>query len=261
MEHYLYTLEFFVENLRVSKPNECAPPEYPTNVEFRFRQGFYCSIPPHQIGSITEQGSKDNERWTPSDREKKGRCCVFTLERPIDDSDYLDVRVYKKMDDRCKFLIGQLEIPLTKTFQELMAKFYAENSAIFYNMSPTLPRRPTEEGTSISPLTPYPPQPTEEGPTEAEIEERKTKKAPDDTSPQFKIDSRKDDFGIHTDKTPFVPEKAVSIMINDTYQLKNGAGESTGFIKILCRLSCLGQVICCNIPYPQGQNARAKNLV
>lgn len=261
MEHYLYTIEFLVQNLTITKGNICAPQSYPVNAEFKFRRGLFVSIPQSDFGAVVDKTNPprssqvsgyydDYEYSNDRNNRKSGRCCAFTLDRPLDSNEALDIRVYKKKSDKCKFLIGMAELPLSNQFQELMDKFFALNKGQFYN---TLKQR--HRDVAGSPATPYPPSGTpkhpEYGSTEAEVEERRTKKLPDENEATFKPEDGQDSFGIHTDPNPIQPDKQANVVFKASIQLRNNRGEGSAFMVVLIRLACMGRTVCTEIPFPK----------
>ncbi|CAD7082194.1 unnamed protein product [Hermetia illucens] len=175
MEHYLYTIEFLVQNLTITKGNICAPQSYPVNAEFKFRRGLF------RINS---------------------------------------------------------------------SNFFALNKGQFYN---TLKQR--HRDVAGSPATPYPPSGTpkhpEYGSTEAEVEERRTKKLPDENEATFKPEDGQDSFGIHTDPNPIQPDKQANVVFKASIQLRNNRGEGSAFMVVLIRLACMGRTVCTEIPFPK----------
>lgn len=114
-QNFLYMLEFVVDDLLITRPNMCAPEEYPTCCELTFRSHVFVSICDKEFG-----GCIDTAR-------KSGKCCLFSLETPISRSDRLQLNVFKKRTDQCKFLIGATEIPVHRMFDKVTDEFYAKN--------------------------------------------------------------------------------------------------------------------------------------
>ncbi|XP_055847126.1 uncharacterized protein LOC129912755 [Episyrphus balteatus] len=114
-QNFLYMFEFVVDDLLITRPNMCAPEEYPTCCELTFRSHVFVSICDKEFG-----GCIDTAR-------KSGKCCLFSLETPIMRTDRLQLHVFKKRTDQCKFLIGATEIPVHRMFDKVTDDFYARN--------------------------------------------------------------------------------------------------------------------------------------
>ncbi|XP_061389993.1 uncharacterized protein LOC133325227 [Musca vetustissima] len=115
-QNFLYMFEFVVDDLLVTRPNYCAPDEYPTCCEVSFRNSVFVSICDREYGHCVDPNAS-----------KCGKCCLFSLESPIQDSDRLMLHVYKKKTDKCKFLIGCTDMPIRGLFDKVMESFEIEN--------------------------------------------------------------------------------------------------------------------------------------
>lgn len=115
-QNFLYMFEFVVDDLLVTRSNSCAPEEYPTCCEVSFRNSVFISICDREFGQCVDDCSP-----------KCGKCCLFALESPITDSDKLQIHVYKKKTEKCKFLVGCTEMPVKNLFDKVMEKFNTEN--------------------------------------------------------------------------------------------------------------------------------------
>ncbi|XP_058982425.1 uncharacterized protein LOC131804084 [Musca domestica] len=115
-QNFLYMFEFVVDDLLVTRPNYCAPEEYPTCCEVSFRNSVFVSICDREYGHCVDPSAT-----------KCGKCCLFSLESPIQDADRLMFHVYKKKTDKCKFLIGCSDMPIRGLFDKVMESFEIEN--------------------------------------------------------------------------------------------------------------------------------------
>lgn len=115
-QNFLYMFEFVVDDLLVTRPNYCAPDEYPTCCEVSFRNSVFVSICDREFGHCVDPSAP-----------KCGKCCLFSLESPIQDSDRLMIHIYKKKTDKCKFLIGCTDMPIRGLFDKVMENFNIEN--------------------------------------------------------------------------------------------------------------------------------------
>lgn len=104
----LYMFEFVIDDLVIIRKNYCAPEEYPTCVEFVFRSNVCVTICDREYGACL-------------DRTKPmcGKCCIFPMSGKIDDDERLQISVYKKRSDCCKFLIGMAEMKVKPLFDYL----------------------------------------------------------------------------------------------------------------------------------------------
>ncbi|KAH8322672.1 hypothetical protein KR059_002814 [Drosophila kikkawai] len=114
--NFLYMLEFVVDDLLITRQNMCAPEEYPTCTEITFRSSVYVNICDREVGTCVNPNSP-----------KCGKCALFTLESPITNKDKLQVHVYKKRTESCKFLIGLTEVAVKPIFDRVKESFDAEN--------------------------------------------------------------------------------------------------------------------------------------
>ncbi|KAI8126309.1 hypothetical protein FF38_09130 [Lucilia cuprina] len=115
-QNFLFMFEFVVDDLIVTKPNYCAPEEFPTCCEVSFRNSVFVSICDREFGQCLDPCMP-----------KCGKSCLFSLETPISDSDKLHVHIYKKKTEQCKFLIGCTDLPIKGVFDKVMENFNIEN--------------------------------------------------------------------------------------------------------------------------------------
>lgn len=115
-QNFLYMFEIVVDDLLVTRPNYCAPEEYPTCCEVSFRNSVFLSICDREFGQCVDPNAP-----------KCGKCCLFSLDAPISDSDKLLVHIYKKKTSKCKFLVGCTDMPIKGLFEKVMESFNIEN--------------------------------------------------------------------------------------------------------------------------------------
>uniref|UniRef100_A0A1A9V5J9 Transcriptional cofactor Bfc domain-containing protein n=1 Tax=Glossina austeni TaxID=7395 RepID=A0A1A9V5J9_GLOAU len=115
-QNFLYMFEIVVDDLLVTKPNYCAPEEFPTCCEVSFRNSVFLSICDREFGQCVNPTAP-----------KCGKCCLFSLDAPVSDADKLLVHVYKKKMHSCKFLIGCTDMPIKGLFDKVMESFNTEN--------------------------------------------------------------------------------------------------------------------------------------
>ncbi|XP_068141816.1 uncharacterized protein [Drosophila tropicalis] len=115
-QNFIYMFEFVVDDILITRKNRCAPEEYPTCTELSFRSSVFCSVCDHEYGSCI----------TPN-QPKCGKCCLFTLDSPVTDKDRLQVHIYKKRSESCKFLIGLTDLAVKPMFDRVHESFDAEN--------------------------------------------------------------------------------------------------------------------------------------
>ena len=115
-QNFLYLFEFVVDDLFITRPNLCAPEEFPTCCEVSFRNSVFVSICDREFGQCLDPCMP-----------KCGKCCLFSLESPITDTDKLLIHVYKKKTDKCKFLLGCTDLPIKGLFDKVMENFNIEN--------------------------------------------------------------------------------------------------------------------------------------
>ncbi|XP_016993254.3 uncharacterized protein [Drosophila takahashii] len=114
--NFLYMFEFVVDDLLITRQNLCAPEEYPTCTEITFRSSVYVNLCDREVGTCVNPCSP-----------KCGKCALFTLDSPITDKDVLQVHVYKKKTESCKFLIGLSELKVKPIFDRVKESFDIEN--------------------------------------------------------------------------------------------------------------------------------------
>jgi len=115
-QNFLYMLEFVVDDVLITRPNVCAPEEYPTCVEVTFRSSVFLSVCDREFGECPDPC-----------KTKCGKCALFSLESEITDKDRLFVHVYKKKTERCKFLLGAADLPIKPFFDRVTENFNIEN--------------------------------------------------------------------------------------------------------------------------------------
>ncbi|CAD7002432.1 uncharacterized protein LOC101454626 [Ceratitis capitata] len=115
-QNFLYMFEFVVDDLLITRPNHCAPEEYPTCCEISFRSSVFVSICDREFGQCVDTCAP-----------KCGKCCLFSLESPVTDKDRLLIHIYKKKTDKCKFLVGATDIPIKPLFDKVTESFNIEN--------------------------------------------------------------------------------------------------------------------------------------
>ncbi|XP_001352461.2 uncharacterized protein [Drosophila pseudoobscura] len=113
---FLYMFEFVVDDLLITRQNLCAPEEYPTCTEISFRSSVFLSVCDREYGACVNPCGP-----------KCGKCCLFTLESPVTDKDRIQVHVYKKRTESCKFLIGLSDLAAKPIFERVNESFDAEN--------------------------------------------------------------------------------------------------------------------------------------
>ncbi|KAH8415622.1 hypothetical protein KR222_006731 [Zaprionus bogoriensis] len=113
----IYMFEFIVDDLIITHQNYCAPNEYPTAVEFSFRNNVYVNITDKDLGSYLEPL-----------RPMYGKRCCFVLQSPVTEDDRVLIHVYKKQTNRCKFLVGLTEVSVKSLFDCVNRKFQNENT-------------------------------------------------------------------------------------------------------------------------------------
>lgn len=133
-DNFLYMLEFVVDDLLITRPNLCAPEEYPTCTEITFRSVFL-NIRDRENGSCVNPCSS-----------KCGKCTLFTLDSPITDEDVMHIHVYKKRTESCKFLLGLTELPMKPIFDRVKKEFYSQNINWESNVESHLSRMPKLRG-------------------------------------------------------------------------------------------------------------------
>ncbi|EDV96010.1 uncharacterized protein LOC6556941 [Drosophila grimshawi] len=106
--NFLYMFHFAVDDLVITRINRCAPVEYATCVEITFRNSVYVEI------------------CTP--QPQCGKCCIFALESPVTPDDRLQIHVYKKRSNKCKFLLGLSELEIYSRFEKVNRDFDIENA-------------------------------------------------------------------------------------------------------------------------------------
>lgn len=112
----IYMFEFVIDDLLITKQNLCAPEEYPTCVEITFRSSVFVSVCDREYGTCVNPN-----------QSRCGKCCIFALDSPVTDNDRLLIHVYKKRNNRCKFLIGLTELPVKPIFDRVKESFDIEN--------------------------------------------------------------------------------------------------------------------------------------
>ncbi|XP_075162163.1 uncharacterized protein LOC142234846 [Haematobia irritans] len=115
-QNFLYMFEFVIDDLLITRPNHCAPEEYPTCCEISFRNSVFVSICDREYGHCVNPNGP-----------KCGKSCIFSLEKPIQDVDRLMIHVYKKKTETCKFLLGFTDMPIKGLFDKVMENFHVEN--------------------------------------------------------------------------------------------------------------------------------------
>ncbi|XP_054733567.1 uncharacterized protein LOC129241332 [Anastrepha obliqua] len=115
-QNFLYMFEFVVDDLLITRPNHCAPEEYPTCCEISFRSSVFVSICDREFGQCVDMCAP-----------KCGKLCIFSLESPVTDKDRLLIHIYKKKTDKCKFLVGATDIPIKPLFDKVTESFNIEN--------------------------------------------------------------------------------------------------------------------------------------
>uniref|UniRef100_A0A1B0AL21 Transcriptional cofactor Bfc domain-containing protein n=1 Tax=Glossina palpalis gambiensis TaxID=67801 RepID=A0A1B0AL21_9MUSC len=115
-QNFLYMFEVVVDDLLVTRPNYCAPEEYPTCCEVSFRNSVFLSICDRGFGECVDPTAP-----------KCGKCCLFSLDAPINDTDKLLIHIYKKKTNKCKFLVGCTDMPIKGLFDKVMESFNIEN--------------------------------------------------------------------------------------------------------------------------------------
>ncbi|XP_059226912.1 uncharacterized protein LOC106094572 isoform X2 [Stomoxys calcitrans] len=115
-QNFLYMFEFVVDDLLVTRPNHCAPEEYPTCCEISFRNSVFVSICDREYGHCVNPNAS-----------KCGKSCIFSLDKPLQDDDRLMIHVYKKKTENCKFLIGCTDMPIRGLFDKVMENFNIKN--------------------------------------------------------------------------------------------------------------------------------------
>lgn len=118
-QNFLYALECLVEHISITRPNECAPEEYPTCVEISFRSNIFLSV------CETNLENKN--------RIKSGKSCLFALDKPVTNNDKLEISLFKKKIEKCKFLIGSTDIAIKSMFDKVIENFKKINSKIIDN--------------------------------------------------------------------------------------------------------------------------------
>ncbi|XP_016993191.3 transcriptional cofactor Bfc [Drosophila takahashii] len=114
-DNFLYMLEFVIDDLLITRPNLCAPEEYPTCTEITFRS-IFLNIRDRENGECVNPCSP-----------KCGKCTLFTLDSPITDEDVMHIQVYKKRTEDCKFLLGLAELPMKPIFDRVKKEFDFRN--------------------------------------------------------------------------------------------------------------------------------------
>ncbi|XP_017487351.1 PREDICTED: uncharacterized protein LOC108375719 [Rhagoletis zephyria] len=115
-QNFLYMFEFVVDDLLITRPNHCAPEEFPTCCEICFRSSVFVSICDREFGQCVDICAP-----------KCGKCCLFSLESPVTEKDRLIIHIYKKKTDKCKFLVGATDIPIKPLFDKVTESFNIEN--------------------------------------------------------------------------------------------------------------------------------------
>ncbi|XP_065360659.1 uncharacterized protein LOC135954418 [Calliphora vicina] len=115
-QNFLFMFEFVVDDLIITKPNYCAPEEFPTCCEVSFRNSVFVSICDREFGHCLDPCMP-----------KCGKSCLFSLETPISEDDKLHIHIYKKKTEQCKFLIGCTDLPIKGVFDKVMENFNIEN--------------------------------------------------------------------------------------------------------------------------------------
>lgn len=115
-QNFLYMFEFVVDDLLITRPNHCAPEEYPTCCEISFRSSVFVSICDREFGGCIDTSAP-----------KCGKCCLFSLESPVADKDRLLIHIYKKKTEKCKFLVGATDIAIKPLFDKVTESFNIEN--------------------------------------------------------------------------------------------------------------------------------------
>ncbi|XP_016984136.1 uncharacterized protein LOC108048152 [Drosophila rhopaloa] len=114
-DNFLYMLEFVVDDLLITRQNLCAPEEYPTCTEITFRS-IFLNICDRENGTCVSPCSP-----------KTGKCALFTLDTPITDEDVMNIHVYKKRSEGCKFLLGLTELKMKPIFDRVKKEFDSVN--------------------------------------------------------------------------------------------------------------------------------------
>ncbi|XP_017063432.1 uncharacterized protein LOC108102782 [Drosophila eugracilis] len=137
-KNFMYMLELVVDDLLITRPNDCAPEEYPTCTEITFRSVFL-NIVDREYGTCVDPCS-----------QKCGKCALFTLNSPITNQDVMHIHVYKKRSENCKFLLGLTELPMKPIFDRVKKEFdwrninWEENVLTHVSGLPSL-RRPCKQ--------------------------------------------------------------------------------------------------------------------
>ncbi|KAM7355640.1 uncharacterized protein ACRADG_001639 [Cochliomyia hominivorax] len=115
-QNFLFMFEFVPDDLIITRPNNCAPEEFPTCCEVAFRNSVFVSICDREFGECIDPCMP-----------KCGKSCLFSLETPITEADKLHIHIYKKKNEQCKFLIGCTDLPIKSLFDKVMENFNIEN--------------------------------------------------------------------------------------------------------------------------------------
>ncbi|XP_037933722.1 uncharacterized protein LOC119669110 [Teleopsis dalmanni] len=115
-QNFLYMFEFVVDDLLITRPNCCAPEEYPTCCEISFRSSVFVNICDREFGQCVDMCAP-----------KLGKCCLFSLESPVTDKDRLLIHIYKKKTEKCKFLIGATDLAIKTLFDKVTENFNIDN--------------------------------------------------------------------------------------------------------------------------------------
>ncbi|XP_017126788.1 uncharacterized protein LOC108145737 [Drosophila elegans] len=133
-DNFLYMLEFVVDDLLITRPNFCAPEEYPTCTEITFRS-IFLNICDRENGTCVSPCSP-----------KTGKCVLFNLDTPLTDEDVMHIHVYKKRTESCKFLLGLTELPMKPLFDRVKQQFDSINTNWEENVMTHVSRLPRIKG-------------------------------------------------------------------------------------------------------------------